>query len=340
MNMLLARPLLALLTRSSLWALLGCALIGSPAYAQDSALEQCLQTQVLLPANDSSTVAQLRSHCINMLQTPAQETDESIALYPIADSHVLTFQYSEALRNSFFRPYKNNYISFGSMKNEDGSLPFSGSSLDIKFELGMKFGLFPVIDEFKALTPLKIGYSQRSWWDISEDSAPFKEHNYNPEIFWDFGEALAQPADHPRLHIFDLVGFEHQSNGLDGVRSRSWDRVYASRTLDFSEMWSWTFKYWKAMHLGEYNKDIEKYLGSAEIITEVNLNNWARINLKTLLGRESDKLSYQVDLIIPMSRWVNSRFFLSYYNGYGEALVSYNQKTSSVRAGFFFPLGF
>ena len=94
------------------------------------------------------------------------------------------------------------------------------------------------------------------------------------------------------------------------------------------------------MNLGEYNTDIEDYLGNAQITTHVDVNNWAQVELNTLFGRESDKVSYQLDLILPMSRWVNSRFFLSYYNGYGEALISYNQKTTSLRAGFYFPLGF
>ncbi len=94
------------------------------------------------------------------------------------------------------------------------------------------------------------------------------------------------------------------------------------------------------MNLGETNKDIEDYLGNAEITTHFDLNNWASFALKTWLGRKSDKLSYQLDMVLPMSRWVNSRFFVSYHNGYGEARVSYNLKTSSLRAGFYFPLGF
>jgi hypothetical protein len=36
--------------------------------------------------------------------------------------------------------------------------------------------------------------------------------------------------------------------------------------------------------------------------------------------------------------WVNSAFFISYYEGYGEALISFNQKTRSLRAGLYFPL--
>lgn len=329
----------SLLHLSWLWILMPLGWV-APANAQTTALEQCLQREVLRPENLTLTVAELRAHCEG-LNTPVAATPPETGAAPSrSDAIERQFQYLQTPRNSFFEPYKRNYISFGSMRNVDGGAPFSGKTLDIKFELGMKFGLFPVIDEFEALSPLKFGYSQRSWWDVAEASAPFKEHNYNPEIFWDFTESLARPSSVPRLHLFDLAGFEHQSNGLDGPNSRSWDRLYVSRTLRLSEMWAWTLKYWKPMNLGEYNTDIEDYLGNAQITTHVDVNNWAQVELNTLFGRESDKVSYQLDLILPMSRWVNSRFFLSYYNGYGEALISYNQKTTSLRAGFYFPLGF
>ncbi len=61
---------------------------------------------------------------------------------------------------------------------------------------------------------------------------------------------------------------------------------------------------------------------------------------KTTRGHETETIRYQVNLIFAMSQWVNSRFVLGYFNGYGEALISYNQKTTSLRTGFYFPLGF
>ena len=310
------------------------------AFAADAEqINRCLQEQVLDPENDDLRVGDLRAICTSILEQNIGDDAQIVDSTAITAS-IRQFNYENPLSNTFFEPYKNNYISFGSMQYDDETTPFSGESLDIKFELGMKFRLFPSIRELQGLAPVKFGYSQKSWWDISEASAPFKEHNYNPEIFWDFTENLAKPSNTPRLHIFDTIGFEHQSNGRDGLESRSWDRIYASRKLTLSEAWSWTFKYWQAMNLGDYNEDIEDYLGNAEITTHLNLNNWVQMNLKSMLGRKSDKLSYQFDIIVPMSRWVNSRFYISYHSGYGEALISYNKESSSLRAGFYFPLGF
>jgi phospholipase A1 len=316
-------------------------------------LENCLRAEVVKPENASRTVAELRALCTP--QPPAAVATSVPARVVAQDGEVLIedsqsitpnaamvraqMEYGD-MNDYFFQPYKKNYITFGSLKNEDGSAPFSGESLDIKFELGMQFTLFPEIDSFTALAPLKVGYSQRSWWDIAESSAPFKEHNYNPELFWDFTEALARPSNRTRLHIFDLAGYEHQSNGLDGLRSRSWDRFYVQREFRLSEMLGWSVKAWRVVKLGEHNLDIEDYLGNVEVTTHFEFNNWVGVDVRMLKGHETKKISYQADVILPMSRWVNSRFILSYYEGYGEALVNYNKKSRSVRAGFYFPLGF
>lgn len=324
-------------------------------------LENCLRTEVIKPENAARTVTELRASCTP--QPPAAVAaptasrvvsddgdvviEESLFVTPSATPSVtsnaamMRAQMDYGRRSDyFFQPYKKNYITFGSLKNQDGSVPFSGESLDIKFELGMQFTLFPEIDSFTALSPLKVGYSQRSWWDIAESSAPFKEHNYNPEIFWDFTEALARPSNRTRLHLFDVAGYEHQSNGLDGLGSRSWDRLYVQREFRLSEMLGWSVKAWRVVNLGDYNLDIEDYLGNVELTTHFEFNNWVGVDVRMLKGHETKKISYQADVILPMSRWVNSRFILSYYEGFGEALVNYNKKSRSVRAGFYFPLGF
>jgi len=301
--------------------------------AQDAPLDDCLRTQVTRPENVARTVAELRRMCNAALASAA--TPEAGPAAPARRSSLAT-----ELDNSYFQPYKNNYIVFGSMRNRDGEPPFSGQDLDIRFELGMQFSLFPHAAGFTLVEPIKFGYSQRSWWDISESSSPFKEHNYNPEVFWDFARAREVFGRESGVALLDQAGYEHQSNGRDGPESRSWDRVYVQKHFRYSEMFAWTVKIWDVVNLGEFNKDIEDYLGNVEITTHLDLNNWAKIELRTSKGDETSKISYQLDLSIPMTRWVNSRFFISYYDGYGEALISYDRKSRSLRTGFHFPLGF
>jgi phospholipase A1 len=237
--------------------------------------------------------------------------------------------------NRFFRPYKDNYIVFGRASSADGSPPFSGEQLDTKFELGLTFNLFQEITNLTFLAPLAFGYSQRSWWDISEDSEPFAENNYNPEIFWQFD----QPEKHRpgRFPFVDIVGVEHQSNGLEGSGSRSWDRAYIQKEFDLLPRLSVQVKLWKVLGDEATNQDITDYLGQGEATIRFRPNDRTQVRLKLLKGNHVQKVSYQFDISYRRP-WLNSAFFISYYEGYGEALISYNQKTRSLRAGLYFPL--
>ena len=235
---------------------------------QGATLDDCLRAQVTRPENVARTVAELRRMCSTALASSVDIETVSSTL-PSAPYQAL----SSALDNPYFQPYKNNYIIFGTMRNRDGEQPFSGENLDIRFELGLQFSLFPHVRNFTFLEPLKFGYSQRSWWDIGESSAPFKEHNYNPEIFWDFGHARRIFGRETNISLLDQAGYEHQSNGRDGLESRSWDRLYVQKTFNYSEMLSWTLKAWDVVNLGDFNKDIEDYLGNFELTTHIDLNN-------------------------------------------------------------------
>ena len=312
----------------------------STVQAEDiSPLDQCLLEQLRDLNNNDRTLRDIRSSCIAPLESqsgkhssPEDTTDSD------PDSMPPGFR-------SFFTPYKENYILLGSMQNKDGTAPFSGKTMDIRFEFGMKFRAFQNKDTINDTPPIYIGYSQKAWWDIAESSAPFAEHNYNPEVFWDFREAddWRERADGNVLdtigNYVDRVGIEHQSNGLAGLESRSWDRVYAQRT--FSTMkndWSFRLKAWNVINLGVENADITDFLGNLEGKLSYRPNGKFEFSGTVMKGHHTSKYSYRLDLISHMGELSNSKLMLSYYDGFGESLISYNQKTSSLRAGIIVPI--
>lgn len=235
----------------------------------------------------------------------------------------------------FFTPYKDNYLIAGQMRMDDGSLPFSGEELDIKFELGMTFSLFANSQAFEFLDPLRFGYSQRSWWNIAADSAPFTEHNYNPEVFWRFDQPERPMLGNPPF--VDVIGLEHQSNGLSGAESRSWDRVYVQKSVQLLPRLSVNVKLWSILNTESTNEDIRDYLGSGMLDINFHPNDRTVLRVRAIRGSNSSKISYQADVRYHRP-WLNSAFFISYYDGYGEALVNYNKKSQSLRAGLYFPL--
>ncbi|MDP2285909.1 MAG: phospholipase A, partial [Pseudohongiella sp.] len=278
-------------------------------------INQCLQERVLDPLNQHATIAQLRVLCQTELSTEVGATPKP------------------PLR--FFRPYKDNYLVFGRMEMDDNSQPFSGETLDTKFELGLTFSLFEGRRDFQFLAPLHIGYSQKSWWNIAEESAPFSEHNYNPEIYWLFD----QPK-RPLLGKFpfvDIIGFEHQSNGQAGIYSRSWDRSYIQKEVELLPQLSVGLKVWNILRTDLTNDDIQDYLGNGMLSVMFRPNDRTNLRWRFKRGSRVETWSYAFDIYYRRPN-VNGAFFIQYQDGYGEALISYKEKSRSLRAGFYFPL--
>lgn len=297
-----------------------------------ASFEDCLLDLARDPDNAELTVAELHSRCQS-----AAGTAVSAAPKPGLDD-VPAGQPGTARFSEFFEPYKNSYLLFGSMRNRQGGEPFSGKTLDIKFELGLKFRLFPERPGFEKLQPLYFGYAQKSWWDIAESSAPFREHNYNPELFWDYSKTSNRNGFNFIGQFIDRIGYEHQSNGRDGDGSRSWDRLYLQRDFRVSNRLSLGFKAWNLVNVGELNRDITDYMGDLRVDGSFRPNDRLTVKASAWQGRRTSKLTYQLDFIYSIPEWVNSQFMLSYHDGYGDALVSYNQKTTSLRAGLYFPV--
>lgn len=326
----LAGPLARLIGLLSLIA------ITLPVAAIDSlpAAESCWLDQLRLPGNEALTVAQIKQRCV----IPSAADPDGPG-NPVATRADLAVSESGRARfNEFFEPYKDTYLLGGAMRTRDDSLAFSGNTGDIKFKLGLKFRLFPDLPALERLAPLYFGYSQESWWDVAESSAPFKEHNYNPEIFWDYAKTSNRNGLNFIGRFIDQVGYEHQSNGQDGSGSRSWDRLYLQRQFQLTDRLSAGIKAWEQINVGEQNKDIGDYLGNLRLNAAYQASDRLAVRVSTQQGWETSKLSYQLDLVYRIPEWVNSQFMLSYYDGYGEALISYNQKTRSLRAGLYFPI--
>ena len=316
-----------------------CAVCSANA-SQQQVLDACLLDLLRQPENNGLTVLQIKQLCESGQQLSgtviAESADVNLdSIRPDGGSRS-----GQARFSAFFEPYKDTYFVAGTMNGDDGYQPFSGKTADIKFALGLKFRLFPDLPAFEKLAPLYFGYSQQSWWDIAESSGPFREHNYNPEIFWDYSKTSNRNGFNFVGQFVDQIGFEHQSNGLDGTDSRSWDRLYVQRNFQVSNQFKLGIKAWKDVNNEEFNRDITDFLGNVELNASFQPNERLSVNVNARQGWETSKLSYQLDFIYRIPEWVNSQFMLSYYEGYGEALISYNEKTSSLRAGLFFPISF
>ena len=94
---------------------------------------------------------------------------------------------------------------------------YNDSQTEAVFQLSAKHRLFD--------TRFYFAYTQMSFWQAYDHhhSAPFRETNYNPELFY-------RTKRHPFQSGFVGVdiGFEHESNGQIPPVSRSWNLLYVS----------------------------------------------------------------------------------------------------------------
>ena len=84
-------------------------------------------------------------------------------------------------------------------------------------------------DAFNGAGDIFAGYTQRSFWQMYNRSAPFRETDYEPEVW------LRRVVNTPLLgwNVSTVaLGLNHQSNGRSDQYSRSWNRVLGSVALE------------------------------------------------------------------------------------------------------------
>lgn len=176
---------------------------------------------------------------------------------------------------------------------------------------------------------LYFGYTQKSFWQVydAENSRPFRETNYNPEVFLRFGG--------PNF-IADL-GYEHESNGQSDPMSRSWDRVYltlALRTPHFKisiKSWYITTGEKYGDEQIERADDMKQFYGDQELMMTMRLGSTilkykGRLNFSTKNGY------HETMYMIPLGPIVYGT--LTYSKGYGDNLRDYDTNLESFGVGF------
>lgn len=218
-------------------------------------------------------------------------------------------------------------------------------SPNAKFQISFKYRLFSERGSFAqkvpALKGLYLAYTQTSLWDWEEPSAPFLDTSYKPEVFY----ALDR-LDGGRWgdgFRFDLqAGFQHESNGKGGADSRSLNIVYLEPTAVFGKpkelQLTLAPRVWAYVGSLSDNPDIARYYGYVGLRAVVGWVDSVQLSALGRIGDAWNRGSIQLDLTYPLARLFagNLAIFLhaQYFLGYGESLLLYNERTSSLRFGF------
>lgn len=252
---------------------------------------------------------------INKIIDPIEdeETHETIEqiiasqfdIYPLHENYLLPFSYDT--------------------KKRDGR-----KQTEAKFQLSIKK---PIVRDFFGFNEsINFGYTHTSWWQLYENSSPFRETNYKPEIFVTVPYGKREKT---ALKGFTF-GLLHESNGQAEPESRSWNRLYlegyfqAGNLFMVPRVW-YRFPERKA---DDDNPDLEDYMGYGDLTL---MYPYKKHNFKLLLRNNFDfsenRGFAQFDWTFPFFGSKNTFGYFQLSTGYGESLIDYDKEINRIGFG-------
>jgi len=184
-------------------------------------------------------------------------------------------------------------------------------------------------------------YTQSSRWQVynSDDSRPFRETNYEPEVLFVFRNGYSLGRWKGRL---SAISFSHQSNGRSNPHSRSWNRVIASIGLE-REQWVLLIRPWWRLSEplnDDDNPDISDYMGRADfnVIWSRNAQEVSLMMRHSLRRGERSHGAARLDWSFPLHRQFYG--YVQVFSGYGESMIDYNHRATYIGLGISLPQWF
>lgn len=212
------------------------------------------------------------------------------------------------------------------------SQDYDKETTEVLFQISLKQRLFN--------RNVFFGYTQRSFWQLynGNDSRPFRETNYNPEMFYRWKPAFTQA---PGLG-FD-IGVDHESNGKSLPDSRSWNRIVGAAYYETPDLLT-HLRIWYRVPEDEGrdaadpqrddNPDITDYYGYGELRLQKKLAGDARHQLSLMLRGNAATGKGAIEAVYSMPASDYAFWNLYVWSGYGESLADYNRSITRVGIGY------
>jgi phospholipase A1 len=245
--------------------------------------------------------------------------ESSFSIIPHKPNYLLPISYNDSIQS---------YHAYQSVMQYDDDI----QPLEIKFQVSFKMPLLTgMIDSPFSLF---FGYTQTSFWQAynSDHSSPFRETNYEPELFaiWQLNKKL--PGDW-RFKLTTL-NLTHQSNGQTEPLSRSWNRIESSFVFARDNLTIAMTPWYRLQESAneDDNPDLLDYYGHGEINAVYAINNntlslTSRNNLESGLSKGSLEFNWS----FPIHGRI--RGYLQLFSGYGNSLIGYNEYSNAAGLG-------
>lgn len=304
--------------------------------AVDHIYEDCLQERAAT-ADDAQTIEQVRTQCSALAASGKTLPKKLVETRKEqANPYVIA-----ALRQNYILPYTYNSHPQqvpNAAPGDDDLIQHEEMKLQISLRAPLTY-----TDLLTTNDGIYFGFTLKSFWQFYNDeiSAPFRETNYRPEVFYQAPLLLALGDG---AWIWRL-GLEHESNGRSQTFSRSWNRVYTMFGY-LDDRWGVSLQPWYRLPEddkeddgdpltpppaeGDDNPDIEDFMGHYEL---TGAYRWNDIEFSALLRRNFDEGRGAHEFGISFPLWGRLRGYFQYFEGYGESLIDYDHKNQRIGVG-------
>lgn len=256
--------------------------------------------------------------------SPAEETlvDE------VREADIDNIWENEPILGAGLSLYKPNYLMPATWSDESQT----GADAEAQFQFSLK--------QRVGNSHVFVAYTQTSFWRVfdSDDSRPFRETNFKPEIFYRLR------AEKNPLGGFDLdLGLEHQSNGESQPDSRSWNRIYARPTFK-SRDWRIQLQLWARVFDadepstpsnpdGDDNPEIIDFMGNHQLEVDWRFDAGRQLSLMNRYNFEEGNGALRLRYTEPTTAR-GFLWFVQFFHGYGESLIDFDREVTRAGIGF------
>lgn len=263
-------------------------------------------------------------------------------------------QFMKILENNFgLLPYKSNYlipVSYSSSKFKRHSSTFREEDIPkdgqdyieydnyIETEYQLSFQKPLTYNLIGWNESISFAYTQQVWWKLYDNSSPFRETNYLPELF------MVIPTSDSIDKHYNLkaikFGYRHQSNGQEGYQSRSWNRLFLTTQWQWKNLFIKAEGWYRLPEDNDDNPDIEDYMGYGDLQL-IYLFGKDQVNLlwRNNLDFNKNRGAIQVDYSTPFFNSNNTYWYIKLFSGYGESMINYNESVNKLGLGFVYSRG-
>ncbi len=307
-----------------------------PQEQQEQAVRDCMH-QSMENVDITLTIGELEEQCrIQLGEIPKPE-------YSAARERMAMEARTEW--NPFvITPHNSNYILPYSYVKDVNQEPYSAVYPDERLdnaEAKMQISLKVPINQDDLLVDddaIYFAFTLKAFWQVynHDISAPFRETNYRPELYY----LMPITSNLVEADTALAIGFEHESNGQSQLLSRSWNRIFLNYYYA-RDNYLISFRPWYRIPesekddpsdaKGDDNPDIYKYMGYFELMGTWEQNDY---EFSLMIRNNLDNPNYgavRLDASFPL--WGRLRGVIQYFNGYGESLIDYNHRNERLGLG-------